>query len=61
MLQATDLRLMAVELRAMARQQTNPDYRSECILLAERYEELADTTETFLAALSQRTDRPTQT
>jgi len=53
MLQAKDLRLMAVELRARARNQANPDFRAECILLAERYEDLADTTEKFLTALSQ--------
>jgi hypothetical protein len=53
MLQANDLRLMAVELRALARQQANPDFRSECLLLADRYDDLAATTETFTAALTR--------
>jgi hypothetical protein len=54
MLQANDLRLMAVELRARARGETNPDFRSEFILLAERYEDLAETTENFLNAFNGR-------
>jgi len=61
MLQARALRLMAVELRARARTQANPDFRAECILLAERYEDLADTTETFLVALSQHGGQLTPT
>ena len=54
MLDVKDLRLMAVELRSMARNQSNPDFRAECILLAERYEDLADTTEKFLEAIASR-------
>jgi hypothetical protein len=53
MLQANDLRLSAVELRALARRQTNPDLRSECLMLADRYDDLAATTETFMTALAR--------
>jgi hypothetical protein len=57
MLQPNDLRLTAVELRARARAETNPDFRSEFILLAERYEDLAESTENFQTALEQRAAR----
>ena len=57
MLSVKDLQLMAVELRAMARTQINPDFRAECILLAERYEDLAESTENFLAALDAHDPR----
>jgi hypothetical protein len=53
MLQANDLRLTAIELRALARTQTNPDFRSECLMLADRYDDLATTTQTFMTALAR--------
>jgi hypothetical protein len=42
----------ATTIRGFATKVARADYRDECLLLADRYEELAQSTESFAAALS---------
>jgi hypothetical protein len=52
------LRTWAIDLRACAARCVDPQHMKECLLLAERYEDLANSTEQFMVALAKAGTAP---